>query len=139
MTERSPLVRVGHVDDFREGEWVFRVVEVDEKEVGILRWRGEFFAIRNQCPHLGGPICSYVKPHARTNPASLEWELDFDRPVVVCAWHRWEFDVRTGKAIDEPAMRAKTLRVVVADDGSVLVEPSSTSGRTPQTAGASRA
>ena len=111
-------VAVGSVDDFVEGQ--IRVVEAAGKEVGVLRWNGELFAVRNVCPHRGAPVCAgIVSPYIEAEAGSLR--LDRDRPILACSWHRWEFDVRTGQALTDPA-RLRTYPVSVGDDGQVLLE-----------------
>ena len=37
-----------------------------------------------------------------------------------CAWHNWEFDLKTGRALYDPAMRVKTYRVTVEQEHVVL-------------------
>jgi nitrite reductase/ring-hydroxylating ferredoxin subunit len=46
---------VGALDAFEERRPT--VVEVDGREVGILRWNGDVFAVRNICPHMLAPVC----------------------------------------------------------------------------------
>jgi nitrite reductase (NADH) small subunit len=46
--------------------------------------------------------------------------VDDERPVIVCPWHRWEFEVRTGRAVTGPE-RLKMYPVHVRD-GRVLVD-----------------
>ena len=116
------LVDVGALEEYVDGESVFRVVTVGEREYGILRWHGEFYAVRNQCPHRGGHICGFVRPHATVDPATSRVALDLERPILVCAWHHWEFDLRSGQALCDPAVRAKTIPIVLSDDDRVLID-----------------
>src|SRR5262245_39775127 len=34
-----------------------KIVEVAGRSIGIFNAGGEFFALRNRCPHQGGPLC----------------------------------------------------------------------------------
>ena len=34
-----------------------KIVEVAGRSIGIFNLGGEFFALRNRCPHQGGPLC----------------------------------------------------------------------------------
>ena len=40
--------------------------------------------------------------------------------ILKCAWHNWEFDLKTGVALYDPALRVKTYRVTVEQDEVVL-------------------
>ncbi|WP_366672887.1 Rieske 2Fe-2S domain-containing protein [Mesorhizobium sp.] len=37
-----------------------------------------------------------------------------------CAWHGWEFDIKTGSALVDPTVRARTFPVTV-EDGNIYV------------------
>jgi 3-phenylpropionate/trans-cinnamate dioxygenase ferredoxin subunit len=79
-----------------------RVVEIDGRSIGVFNLRGEFYALRNSCPHQGAPLClgmilgrvSAERPYA---PA-----YDEDQAVIKCPWHGWEFDLRTGRSVFNP-------------------------------------
>jgi nitrite reductase (NADH) small subunit len=114
-----PLVDVGSVDEFAEGG--IRVVKANGREVGVVRWGGEFFALRNVCPHQGAPVCAGTV-HAGLEATSRLGDLVVrpSAPVLACAWHGWEFDLRAGRSITNPAYSVRTYDVKV-DRGRVLV------------------
>ncbi len=114
-----PLIDVGAVDEFAEGG--IRVVKANGREVGVIRWGGEFFALRNVCPHQGAPVCAGTV-HAGLGPASRWGDLvaDLSAPVLACSWHGWEFDLRTGCSITSPSYSLRTYDIKV-DGGRVLV------------------
>ncbi len=35
-----------------------KIVEVAGRSIGVFNLDGEFFALRNRCPHQGGPLCA---------------------------------------------------------------------------------
>lgn len=125
------LVDVGGIDEFPEG--YFKIVPVRSMEIGVLRWQQEWFALRNVCPHHAAPLCEgMVQPYLIETDAG-EVGVDMDRPVISCAWHRWEFDVRTGEFVVDPKYRAKTYPVTV-EAGRVLVGvPATRRDATPST------
>jgi nitrite reductase (NADH) small subunit len=116
------LVDVGQASAFQEG--TIRVVAVEARDIGVLLWRGEWFAVRNVCPHLGAAICEGRVQSLLCEDASADGGLivDATRPTLMCPWHRWEFDLRTGLSVSG-VERVKTHPVAVRD-GRVLVEVS---------------
>ena len=119
------LVDLGPAQDFPAGK--LRIVTVEDRQVGILNWDGEHFAVRNVCPHLGGPLCDgSVRPLlTQESIESADLTIELDRPVLRCAWHNWEFDVRSGVAV-AGQQKIKTYPVTV-DDGRLMLDL----GRTP--------
>jgi nitrite reductase/ring-hydroxylating ferredoxin subunit len=110
---------VGAVDQFEDAKMV--VVVVGRREIGVVCWKDQFFAMRNICPHLGAPICGgRMIPFLSGGASGDELDVDHSRLVMVCPWHRWEFDARTGHAITG-RLRIKTYPTTVKD-GRVLVD-----------------
>jgi nitrite reductase/ring-hydroxylating ferredoxin subunit len=109
----------GPVEDFVEAQ--IKIISAGRREIGVARWRGRFLAMRNICPHLGAPICSTgrLSPHLDAS-ADGQLSVDEDRPLLLCPWHRWEFDATTGQALTG-ALRIKTYPTFVRD-GHVFVE-----------------
>jgi nitrite reductase/ring-hydroxylating ferredoxin subunit len=98
-----------------------RILEVDGRSIGIFNVGGRFYALRNQCPHKGGalcegPVCGTVLP---TDDRSYTYGREGE--IIRCAWHGWEFDIATGQALVDPAVRARTYPVTV-EDGSVVID-----------------
>lgn len=119
-------VDVGAVEDFSDGK--AHVVTVNAREIAIVPWDGKWYALRNICPHLGARVCGgQLRPFLH-QPSVTDEDLsvDLDRPIVMCPWHHWEFDVRTGEALTGRE-RVKTYRVHV-EDGRVHVELESPKG-----------
>jgi 3-phenylpropionate/trans-cinnamate dioxygenase ferredoxin subunit len=100
------FVRVLRHDELRDGELV--PVEIDGTAVVLVRHRGAFYAVQNNCSHQDFPLS----------------EAGFDPRdgVLVCAWHGGCFDVRSGAAVVPPATEpVETFPVRVADDGWVEI------------------
>jgi len=112
-------VDVGSVEDFPEG--VVRVLSVGGRDIGVLRWRGRWFALRNICPHLGGPVCTGPVQAFLTEAEAWSKDLtvEADRPVLTCPWHHWQFDLRTGENVTG-GERIRTYPIEVRD-GRVTV------------------
>ena len=88
--------------------------------IGVFNVGGSFYALRNRCPHKGGPLCQ-----GRLRPlvvADAVYQVQQQRTgeILKCAWHNWEFDLKTGVALYDPALRVKTYRVTVEQDDVIL-------------------
>ena len=108
--------------EFEDGE--AEIVQVGRAEVGVIRADGEFYALRNQCPHDGGPACEGQVQRELvgefTGPGERIDQYYADNYIVSCPWHGWSFDLETGKHIGDDRYRVPTYDVEV-DDGMVYV------------------
>jgi nitrite reductase/ring-hydroxylating ferredoxin subunit len=112
-------VDVGQLDDFRDGQ--VTIVVVNGREIGVVRWFENVFALANLCAHQRGPLCrGTLSPRLESRePGSME--LAEGAPVIACPWHGWEFDVRTGRAVWDEGYAVRTYPVQV-EDGRILVD-----------------
>lgn len=62
--------------------------QVSGKAVALANVDGKFFAINNTCLHRGGPL----------------GEGSLQDKIVTCPWHGWEYDVTTGKLLQNSSM-----------------------------------
>ena len=99
-----------------------RIVRVGGREIGVFRVADRFFAVRNRCPHQGGPLCvGRVFPRIVSDRPG-EVRLDDERPpLLVCPWHGWQYDLATGEsyAPGDPHVRAYDVSV---EPGSTIAE-----------------
>lgn len=117
MTTR---VELGSVAEFPER--TVRVVRVGTSEIGIVHWEGQFFALRNICPHEGAGLCQgTVRPRIMA-AAVGEITADQTTPVVTCPWHGWEFDARTGQSLFGDAKCRVRTYPVRAEGDTLVVE-----------------
>ena len=115
---------VATVDEIRPGQR--KLVEVGGLSIGVFNLNGEFFALRNRCPHQGGPLCE-GKLWGLLE-ASRPGEFAYSRPgeILSCGWHGWEFDVRTGQSWCDPRrLRARTYAVHVEPGAQLVAESAS--------------
>jgi len=104
-----PFVKVAKASGLRPGEAV--KVDVGEQEIMVANVGGTFYAVQEKCTHRGGPLHMGV----------------FKDGVVICPWHKTEFDLRTGRVLKIPfppragtAVDLKTFEVKVEGE-DVLV------------------
>jgi nitrite reductase (NADH) small subunit len=113
-------VDVCSIDDLSEG--IPRIVRVSGRDVALTRRGDEVFAVRNVCPHKthsfhGGQIEKQVTGTGVPDQP-LVWDDEF---VIVCPWHHWRFNVRSGVCSADSALRVRTYGVWVEGE-RVLVD-----------------
>jgi nitrite reductase (NADH) small subunit len=100
----------------------FRILELGGRSVGVVRTGRGFFAVHNRCPHQGAEVCAGLltggtmvasRPH--------EYVYTHDALVVVCPWHRWEFDLETGRTIGGISSKRLAVYAVEVLDDQVYV------------------
>ena len=79
-----------------------KIVEVAGRSIGVFNIGGEFFALRNQCPHAGGPLCEGTLSGFLRSAVPGEYDYVRRGEILRCPWHQWEFDVRTGQSWFDP-------------------------------------
>ncbi len=89
--------------------------------LGVFNVGGEFFALKNVCPHLGAPLCLGTV-HATHRPSPVfEFRPDLEGRVLRCPWHGWEFDIVTGKALYDANSRVASYPCTVNENGDIVV------------------
>jgi nitrite reductase/ring-hydroxylating ferredoxin subunit len=83
-------VRIGSVDEM-PAEGQLKELLAAGRPVCVARITGALAALDNECPHRGAPLA----------------EGTIEDGHIVCPWHGWCFDPRTGQEATNPAGRAK--------------------------------
>ncbi len=93
---------VGRADTVPPGERL--IVEIEGRSIGVFNVGGEYFALLNQCPHAGAPLCSHGTLFGAAEADEPDGEVRYTRhgELLRCPWHRWEFDLRTGQSWFDP-------------------------------------
>jgi nitrite reductase (NADH) small subunit len=120
-TVESTFVDVGRVDAFPEGK--LTSAEIPGKDIYVLRADEDtWYAIKNTCPHYGGPLCLGTTGGTWLPSAPGELEYGLENRLVRCPWHGYEYDLETGKALFVPAVRDRIVRYQVRiENDRVLV------------------
>lgn len=64
-----------------------KAIESNGHAIALLNVDGTYYAIGNECTHVGGPLA----------------EGSVAGGMVTCPWHGASFDVQTGKVLSPPA------------------------------------
>ena len=97
------FLEIAAASELPNGERLF--VEVEGKSLVIFNLAGQFFAIGDICSHDDGPV----------------GEGDVEGFNIVCPRHGGEFDVRTGQAVQMPAVVDIPAYPVKVVDGMIQV------------------
>jgi nitrite reductase/ring-hydroxylating ferredoxin subunit len=100
-----PFVKVANVRDLAPGTVL--EVSVAGKPYALCNVDGELHALEGVCPHRGGPL----------GQGSLQGAL------LICPWHGWEFDCRTGENTWDSATRVGKVAVRVENDDVLIDAP----------------
>lgn len=73
------FVKVCRKDEIEAGKALR--VEIGDHYISVWNVEGEYYAISDCCPHQGAPLS--------------EGHLEGD--TVICCWHAWMFNVKTGQ------------------------------------------
>ncbi len=96
-----------------------RIVRVGGREIGVFRVDDRFYAVRNRCPHQGGPLCvGRVFPRV-VSEAPGSFHLDDGPPLIVCPWHGWQYDMETGQSYVPGDPHVRSYRVSVEPGSAV--------------------
>ena len=111
---------VGRADEIPPGSR--RVFAIGgARGIGVFNVEGRFYAVRNVCPHKGGPLCrGRLRPHV-VGPEVNQIAFEREGEILKCPWHQWEFDLQTGWSLYSPRLRVKTYPVLVENDRIVVV------------------
>lgn len=94
-----------------------KIVEVAGRSIGVFNVDGAFFALRNRCPHQGGPLCHGALAGFVSATKPGEYHLSRQGRILRCPWHGWEFDITTGQSWFDPRqVRVRRYEVTVEPD-----------------------
>ena len=99
-----------------------KLVDADGRAIVVFNLGGEFFALANRCPHRGGSLCKGNLTGLVLSDEPGEYNYIRRGEIIRCAWHSWEFDIRTGKSWCDPEkVKARRFGVSV-EKGAKLIE-----------------
>ena len=98
-----PFIKVAAVSELPVDSVI--EVSVSENLYALCNVQGEICAVSGVCLHQGGPLGQGQVADGR----------------IVCPWHAWEFDCRTGENSFDPDQRVATFPVKV-EDGNIFLQ-----------------
>jgi len=95
LTNQSELPAEGEAKEF----------ELGDKTICVANCEGTLSAMDNVCLHRGGPLGQGV----------------IEEGKVICPWHGWQYDLKTGEVAHNPAAKVAVYPIKVEGD-DVLVQ-----------------
>ena len=91
----AEFIRVADLSELAPGS--AKTVEVNGKAIALFNVGGTIYATDNTCLHQGGPL----------------GEGELTGNVIMCPWHQWEYNVRTGELVGDSSLKLATYPVRV--------------------------
>lgn len=92
-------VKIAKTSDIEEESAI--CVEIGDASIAVFNLEGSFYAIADECTHEDAPLS--------------EGEIEGDE--IECPWHAARFNIKTGKALCEPACGdVKTYPIRISGD-----------------------
>ena len=115
---------VGKDSELKDGDR--RIVFVGDREIGVFKEEGRYYAYSNVCLHQGGPACEgliIAKVEERIMPDRTSKGLYFSDTEThfVCPWHGYEYDIKTGECVSDRKLKLRRYKVVQKGDDVYVV------------------
>jgi nitrite reductase (NADH) small subunit len=95
-------------------------VEVGGRRLVVAIRDGVVFALADRCPHRGAALSSggevvtpFVQEDGRLTPGAPDSH-------VRCPWHKWDFDLSSGRCASDDRLRVRTYQAWLEDDEVVI-------------------
>ena len=79
-------------------------VDIEGQSIAIFNIDGNFYAIKNECPHAGGPL----------------GEGDLQGEIITCPLHAWQFNVKTGVSEMNPSVKVDCISLKVEGEDILI-------------------
>jgi nitrite reductase (NADH) small subunit len=97
-----------------------RIVEVGARRVALFCVDGRFYALADRCPHRGARLCSSGQVVTAVEVRDGELTTGPAHALVRCPWHKWDFEIATGRCAVQPRLRVRRYSVRIDGDELVL-------------------
>ncbi|MBI2106287.1 Rieske 2Fe-2S domain-containing protein [Candidatus Woesearchaeota archaeon] len=97
------FIKVASKSEIRNGYG--KVIDINGKSIALMNNNEKFFAVENTCKHMGGPL----------------GEGNCEDGKVICPWHGWSYDLKTGKNTFNEEIKLETYEVKI-DGENILIK-----------------
>ena len=121
---------VGSTSEIPPGER--KIVSVAGRSIGVFNVDGQFYAIRNRCPHQGAPLCEGKLWGVLKSDVPGSFQYDGTKEIIACISHGWEFSVKTGQSWCDPQRLRVRRYDVELEEGKALTEDAPQNAADPE-------
>lgn len=98
-----------------------KVFQVSRFSILLVHKEGEFYAVRNACPHQGAELGKGILRGGANSTAVKEVSYEKPGGFIYCPWHHWSFDIETGCSMHDPEnVKIKTYDIKIEGNDVVL-------------------
>jgi nitrite reductase/ring-hydroxylating ferredoxin subunit len=96
------------------------LLDLGRHRVGLYRVGDAFHVLADRCPHRGAPLVSAGRTVRGIELAGGAPVRGEQAALVRCPWHKWDFEIRSGRCRVDPRMRVRRYAVDVEGDELVI-------------------
>ena len=115
-----PLHFVAELNQLEEAKP--RLFSIAGRSIGLIRSKGNVYAVRNVCPHKRAPVCRGTVKGTMLPSDPGTFVFGLDDQVLQCPWHGWEFDLTTGRTLCGNEKRKLALYRVTIEEQAIYVD-----------------
>ena len=83
---------------------------------GAKRLDANYKVILNVCPHAAAEVCKGIIRDLIFSNTVGEFLINENNQTLVCPWHRWEFDLNTGKSVVKSKLKIRIFETFVENE-----------------------
>ena len=95
------------------------MIELGKHRVALFCVDGRYHALADRCPHRGAPLCSRGRVVTGVELGEGGPTTGPANALVRCPWHKWDYEIATGRCTVDPRLRVR--RYAVHTEGDELV------------------
>jgi nitrite reductase/ring-hydroxylating ferredoxin subunit len=112
---RHPVAQIGEILPGAR-----RIIQIEERSIGVFNIDGRYVAVLNVCPHELAPVCLGRLGGTTLSSDPGEWVWGREGEILTCPWHGWEFDLLTGACLTDKR-RLRLYEVTVEGDQIIVM------------------
>lgn len=95
-----------------------KIVTIAGQRIVVFTHESNFHALSAVCPHMGGPVgegllLGRVEGVVAADGQYMGDRFSSDTIDLVCPWHGWEYDIRTGQSAGQPKVSLNTYKTEI--------------------------
>jgi len=98
-----------------------KILKIEGRSIGVYFDGENYHAIRNVCPHEQAELCKGKFTGTTLTSKPHEYIYGMEGEILVCPWHGWEFDVKTGLSLADPDRYRVKVYDVSVEDKKIMV------------------